>query len=116
MQTLQGNNGRNDKTCPNQDAIKYKKLSDFVTLDKLLSIRTLFCQLYVTLDNFLSFFCSLTRLDSDMFLSIRPLFPCSEATAYMAYVLDPVSSRLASSTQRRKGPGEKGRKKGREGS
>ena len=65
--------------CPNQDVINDIKLTEnwqiFVTLDKLLSIRTLFCQLSVI-------YCVLIRtclrLDSDMFLSIRALlFPCS---------------------------------------
>ena len=66
------------KTCPNQDVINDKKIDIFlVTLDKLPSIHIFFCQLYVALDNFLSIFCLLSRLDSDMFLSIRALFPCT---------------------------------------
>jgi hypothetical protein len=79
---LQGNNDRIDKTCPNQGVLNYGNLTEiwqiFVTLDKLLSIQTFFCQLSVILDNFLSIFCSLGHLDSDMFLSIWPLFPCSD--------------------------------------
>ena len=40
----------------------------------------IFRQLSVTVDNFISIFCHLSRLNSDMFLSIRPLFPCSGIT------------------------------------
>jgi hypothetical protein len=49
---LQENSGRIDRTCPNQGVLNYGKLTEnwqiFVTLDKLLSIRTFFV-------NFLSF-------------------------------------------------------------
>ena len=66
MLSLQGNSGQIDKTCPNQGVLNYIKLTKiwhiFVTVDKLLSIRTLFCQLFVILDNFLSTFCSLGTL------------------------------------------------------
>ena len=66
--------------CPNLQKIDKKNWQTFVTLDKLLSIRT-FCVNFLSFwINFYQFFCSLGCLDSDMFLSIRPLFPCSVGT------------------------------------
>ena len=84
-QALQGNNGQIDKTCPNQDVINYenwRKLTNFCHFGQINVNSGIFCQLSITLDNFLSIFCSLSRLDSDMFLSIRPLFPCSEGVGH----------------------------------
>ena len=51
---------------------------DFCHFGQIIVNSDIFRQLHVTLDNFLSIFCSLSRLDLDMFLSIRPMFPCSE--------------------------------------
>ena len=53
-------------------------LTNFCHFGQITINSDIFCQFSVTLDNFLSIFCSLSHLDSDMFLSIRPLFPCSE--------------------------------------
>ena len=75
--SLQENSGRIDKTCPNQGVLNYRKLTDFCHFGQINVNSDIFCQLSVILDNFLSIFCSLGHLDSDMFLSIRPLFPCS---------------------------------------
>ena len=60
---LQGNNGRIDKTCPNQDVIHYIKLTDFCHFEQITINSDIFCQHSVTLGNFLSIFCSLSRLD-----------------------------------------------------
>ena len=48
----------------------------FVTLDKLLLIRTFSVNILSLWTNFYQFFVNVSRLDPDMFLSIRPLSPC----------------------------------------
>ena len=70
--TLQGNSGRIDKTYPNQDVINDRKLTYFNHSGQCTVNTDIFCQIFVTLDNFLSIFCHLSRLDSDIILSIRP--------------------------------------------
>ena len=65
------------ETCPNQGILNYRKLTDFCRFGQITVDSDIFCQLSVILDDFLSIFCSLGCLDSDMFLSIRSLFPCS---------------------------------------
>ena len=77
--SLQGNNVEIDKTCPNQDMINdNKKLTDFCHSGQNTINLDIFRQLSVTLDNFLSMFYHLSHLHSDMFMSIQPLFPCSD--------------------------------------
>ena len=77
------------ETCSNQDVINDKiidrKLTDFCRFGHITVNSDIFCQLFLTLDNFLSILCHLTCLDSDMFLSIRTLFPCggTQCTLYL---------------------------------
>ena len=66
------------ETCLNQDVKIDWKLTNFCHFGQITVNSDIFCQLFVTLDNFLSIFCHLSRLDSDMFLSVRALFPCSD--------------------------------------
>ena len=93
-ETLQGNGGRVDKTCPNQDVIIYKKLTDFCHFGQITVNSDIFCQFSFTLDSFLSF-CSLSHLDLDMFLSIRPLFLCSESLSKRRQMWSELSERLS---------------------
>ena len=65
-----------ESRCPKLHNID-RKLADFCHFGQITVNSDIFCQLSVILDNFLSILCSLGHLDSDMFLSIRPLFPCS---------------------------------------
>ena len=55
-------------------------LTDFCHFGQITVNLNIICQHFVTLDNFLSIICHLSHLDSYMFLSIRPLFPCSVHT------------------------------------
>lgn len=50
-------------------------MTDFCHSGQITVISDIFSQQSATLDNFLSFICHLSRLDSDMFLSIQALFP-----------------------------------------
>ena len=65
-----------ESRCPKLQKID-KILTDFCHFGQITINSDNFCQFSVILDNFLSIFFSLAHLDSDMFLSIRPLFPCS---------------------------------------
>ena len=56
--------------------INYIKLTYFCHFGQNTNNSDILCQQYVILDNFLSILCSLSSLDSNMFLSIRRLFPC----------------------------------------
>ena len=67
------------ETCPNQGILNYRKLTDFCRFGQITVDSDIFCQLSVILDDILSIFCSLGCLDSDMLLSIRSLFSCSES-------------------------------------
>ena len=55
-----------------------KKLTNFCHFGQITVNSDVFCQFYVTMNNLLSILCHLSRLDSDMFLSIRQLFSCSD--------------------------------------
>ena len=79
------------KECPNRQNMSESKrdkwqkkltenLIDLCHFGQIIVNSDIVCQLFVTLDNFLSIICHLSRLDSNMFLSIRPLFPCSART------------------------------------
>ena len=59
----------------------------FVTLDKLLSVRTFLVNFLSLWTIFYQFFGHLSRLDSDMFLSIQVMFPCSGADSAIREVL-----------------------------
>jgi hypothetical protein len=75
---LQGNSGRIDKTCPNQGVLKYRNLTDFCHFGQITVNSDIFLSTFCHFGQFSINFCSLGYLDSDMFLSIRPLFPCSD--------------------------------------
>jgi hypothetical protein len=69
-----------------------RNLTDFCHFGQIIVNSDIFCQLSVILDNFLSIFCSLGHLDSDMFLSIRPLFPCSGCSGPTAIGFSAIAS------------------------
>ena len=76
---LQGNNARIDKNMSESRRDKCeiidRKLTYFCHFGQITFNCDIFCQLTITLDNSLSIFWHLSRLDSDMFLSIQALFP-----------------------------------------
>ena len=79
--SLQGNNVRIDinmseSTCDKWQKID-NKLTHFCHFGHITVNSDIFCQISVTLDNLLSILFHLSRVDLDMFMSIRTLFPCS---------------------------------------
>ena len=65
------------KQCPKWLKIDQKKLTVICHFGQITVHSDILCQFFVTLDNFLSIFYHLSRLDLDMFMSIRTLFPYS---------------------------------------